>query len=44
MSLNGTQLYRVFDFARPARVYVLAGALSETLSLQPIAYRAALGT
>ena len=34
------QLYRVFDFARKPRVYVLTGALSKTCSLEAVAYRA----
>ena len=33
-------LYRVFDFSRKPRVYVLTGALSKTCQLQPVQYRA----
>jgi hypothetical protein len=33
-------LYRVFDFARRPRLYVLSGALSKTCLLDPIQYRA----
>jgi len=36
-------LYRVFDFARRPRVYVLKGALSQACSLEPVQYRASLG-
>ena len=33
------RLYRVFDFAKNPRVYVVAGALSRECHLEPIAYR-----
>jgi hypothetical protein len=33
-------LYRVFDFSREPRVYVLNGALSKTCQLEPVQYRA----
>jgi hypothetical protein len=33
-------LYRVFDFTRAARLYVLSGALSSRCTLEPIQYRA----
>ncbi len=36
-------LYRVFDFARRPRVYVLKGALSASCRLQPNEYRASIG-
>jgi hypothetical protein len=34
------RLYRVFDFSRKPRVYVLSGALSKTCQLEPVQYRA----
>jgi hypothetical protein len=34
------RLYRVFDFARTPRVYVVSGALSRKCRLEPVAYRA----
>jgi len=34
------QLYRVFEFARRPRVYVLAGSLRERCRLEPAVYRA----
>jgi hypothetical protein len=36
------QLYRVFDFARNPRVYVVTGALSRECLLDPVMYRASL--
>ena len=36
------QLFRVFDFARSPRLYVLQGSLAEVLRLDPTVYRAAL--
>ncbi len=36
------QLYRVFDFSRRPRVYVLPGSLSVTCSLEAVAYRASV--
>jgi hypothetical protein len=36
------QLYRVFDFSRRPRVYVLPGALSVTCRLEPVQYRASV--
>ncbi len=33
-------LYRVFDFARRPRLYVLKGALSQACRLEPVEYRA----
>jgi hypothetical protein len=35
-------LYRVFDFAREPRVYVLTGALTQVCRLEPVQYRASL--
>ncbi|MCY2926103.1 MAG: DUF3883 domain-containing protein, partial [Planctomycetota bacterium] len=35
-------LYRVFDFSRSPRVYVLRGALSKVCRLQPTQYRAVI--
>jgi hypothetical protein len=35
-------LYRVFDFARCPRVYVVNGPLSRECRLEPVAYRASL--
>ncbi len=35
-------LYRVFDFSRTARLYVLPGALSKACDLEPIQFRASL--
>lgn len=37
------QLYRVFDFARSPRVYVLHGALTASCTLEPSQFRAAIG-
>jgi hypothetical protein len=34
------QLYRVFDFARNPRIYIVPGSLSQRCSLEPVAYRA----
>jgi hypothetical protein len=36
------RLYRVFDFARNPRVYVVAGALSQGCRLEPVEYRASI--
>jgi hypothetical protein len=36
------RLYRVFDFARNPRVYVVTGALSRECRLEPVEYRASL--
>jgi Domain of unknown function (DUF3883) len=36
------ELYRVFDFSRRPRVYVLPRALSKSCSLEPVTYRARL--
>jgi hypothetical protein len=36
------RLYRVFDFAKKPRVYVLTRALSRECHLEPVAYRVAL--
>jgi hypothetical protein len=36
------RLYRVFDFARAPRVYVVAGSLSRECSLEPVAYQVSL--
>jgi hypothetical protein len=36
------RLYRVFDFARKPRVYVVSGALSQECRLEPAAYRASI--
>ena len=36
------RLYRVFDFAREPRVYVVGGSLSRGLSLEPTEYRASI--
>lgn len=33
-------LYRVFDFSRRPRLYVLPGALSKSCQLEPVQYRA----
>jgi hypothetical protein len=33
------RLYRVFDFGRNPRVYVLAGALTQSCRLEPVEYR-----
>jgi hypothetical protein len=35
------QLYRVFDFGRGPRVFVLEGALSHSCQMEPTQYRAA---
>ena len=34
------RLYRVFDFSRSARIYVVTGALSQRCRLEPVAFRA----
>jgi hypothetical protein len=36
------RLYRVFDFARDPRIYVIDGALSQKMRLEPIEYRASV--
>jgi hypothetical protein len=36
------RLYRVFDFSRNPRVYVVTGALSKECRLQPVQYRASV--
>jgi hypothetical protein len=36
------RLYRVFEFAREPRVFVLPGALTERCRLEPVQYRAAI--
>jgi hypothetical protein len=36
------QLYRVFDFARSPRVYVLTGSLHQSCHLEPVEYLAAI--
>jgi hypothetical protein len=36
------RLYRVFDFSRNPRVYVVAGALSRECRLEPVEYRASI--
>ena len=36
-------LYRVFDFSRDAKLFVLRGALSQVCRLEPVQYRATLG-
>ena len=36
------RLYRVFDFAREPRVYVVGGALSRECRLEPVEYRASV--
>jgi len=36
------RLYRVFDFSRYAKLYVLPGALSLALRLEPVQYRASI--
>jgi hypothetical protein len=36
------RLYRVFDFGRVPRVYVVGGALSQACRLDPVAYRASI--
>jgi hypothetical protein len=36
-------LYRVFDFARLPRIYVVVGALSRECRLEPVQYRASIG-
>ncbi len=38
------RLYRVFDFGKTARLYQLHGALSSACHLQPVLYRAAIGS
>ena len=35
-------LYRVFDFSRAARLYVLPGALSQVCDLEPIQFSASI--
>ena len=37
------RLYRVFDFSRIPRVYVIGGALSRECRLEPVEYRASIG-
>ena len=37
------RLYRVFDFARHPRIYVVGGALSRECRLEPVQYRASIG-
>ena len=37
------RLYRVFDFGRSPRLYVLRGPLRETCRLEPALYRATAG-
>jgi hypothetical protein len=37
------RLYRVFDFARRPRLYVVKGALSAACRLSPTEYRATIG-
>jgi Domain of unknown function (DUF3883) len=37
------RLYRVFDFARLPRIYVVVGALSRECRLEPVQYRASIG-
>jgi hypothetical protein len=37
------RLYRVFDFGRTPKIYLLQGALEKSLSLAPVAYRARIG-
>lgn len=34
------QLFRVFDFSKAPRVYVLSGAISQVCRLEPIQFRA----
>ena len=36
------RLYRVFDFAKVPRVYVLTGSLRQACLLDPVVYRAAI--
>jgi hypothetical protein len=36
------QLFRVFDFGRSPRLYILHGSLSELCQLEPVLYRAAI--
>lgn len=36
------RLYRVFDFARQPRIYVVGGAVSRECRLEPIQYRASI--
>jgi hypothetical protein len=36
------RLYRVFDFARNPRVYVVTGSLVRECNLEPVVYRASL--
>jgi hypothetical protein len=38
------RLYRVFDFGREPRVYVLPGSLTGSCRLEPVQFRAALGS
>jgi hypothetical protein len=35
-------LYRVFDFSRSPRIYVVSGALSRECKLEPVEYRASI--
>jgi len=36
------RLYRVFDFARNPRIFVVRGSLVQECRLEPVAYRASL--
>jgi hypothetical protein len=36
------QLYRVFDFARNPKIYIVPGSLSQKCCLEPVAYRVSL--
>jgi len=36
------QLFRVFDFGRSPRLYILHGSLSELCQLEPVLYKAAI--
>jgi hypothetical protein len=36
------QLYRVFDFGRSPRLYILHGSLRELCQLEPVLYRAVI--
>lgn len=38
------QLYRVFDFSRGPRLYILAGSLREACRLEPVQYRELVGS
>ncbi len=39
---NQFQLFRVFDFGRKPRLYILYGSLSELCQLDPVLYRAVI--